>query len=67
MIKFEYTYCVMYSSQLLTGRIQITTNTRIKNFDEIKDIERIIGEKNGCDNVIITNWKLLKFRVRLGG
>lgn len=67
-----YTYFVSYScnkgNNSLTGHIQITRNQKIKTFDDIFSIKKLIEKDYDMQNVVISNFILLNRKIgRIGG
>lgn len=67
-----YTYFVSYScnkgNNSLNGHIQITRNQKIKTFDDIFSIKKLIEKDYDMQNVVISNFILLNRKIgRIGG
>lgn len=67
-----YTYFVSYScnkgNYCLNGNIEITRNRKIKTFDDIVSIQKLIEKKYDMQNVVICNFILLNRKIgRIGG
>ena len=62
----KYTYFISYYSKRngtdvsIHGNCSITRNKKIKSFEDIKELSKIIGEKNNCEPVVIQNYIRLK-------
>lgn len=67
-----YTYFVSYSCNKginsLNGHIQIIRNRKIKTFDDIVSIKKLIEKDYDMQNVVISNFILLNRKIgRIGG
>lgn len=67
-----YTYFVSYScnkgNNSLNGHIQIIRNRKIKTFDDIASIKKLIEKDYDMQNVVISNFILLNMKIgRIGG
>lgn len=67
-----YTYFVSYScnkgNNSLNGHIKIIRNRKIKTFDDIVSIKKLIEKDYDMQNVVISNFILLNRKIgRIGG
>ena len=67
-----YTYFVSYScnkgNYSLNGNIEIARNRKIKTFDDIVSIQKLIEKTYDMQNVVICNFILLNRKIgRIGG
>ena len=56
----KYKYHVVYNAGTSIGTIEIDSGCKIDNYDAIKNIEKLIKDKNNFDNVILVNWIKLR-------
>ena len=57
----NYKYHVVYFFNKGIGSIEINSSVKIDNYESIKNIEKIIKDKNNIDgNVILVNWIKLR-------
>lgn len=61
-IKYEYMVC--YTIPNGTGRLFITLDKPIESYIDVENLDKIVKEKMGLDNLFVSNFILLrKFKV----
>lgn len=58
-VSVKHVYFVSYKYDQGFGMIEVITKRRIKTFEDVLSLKKIIKNKNGLD-VVIVNWKKLK-------
>lgn len=55
----KYNYFVSFSFGKGLGNNVVNVDREITNFDQIRQIEKVISEKEDLGEVVLTNYKLL--------
>lgn len=59
-VKMKYEYMVVYSFNNGTGRICITRDKEILNYDDVESLDKTIRETNGITSAFAIDFKLLR-------
>jgi hypothetical protein len=60
-----YEYMVVYSIQNGNGRCSITRDKKIKSYDDIEVLDKVVRDLNGMETSFVTYFKLLRtYRVK---
>ena len=56
----KYEYMVIYNFPQGMGRIRITSDKKIKCFEDVENVEKIVKRDTGKNDLVVTNFKLLR-------